>query len=170
MQGLCSLGSPYLPPHSHLPAFPSHWNSTSPPQHILSNTPQHPCFPIFIRFLSETLIINHIRHKSRKCKGRHFTLFIFPSFVRNIKREMKATPSYLSDPSKVMQEAHPSFTLNDKNKTACDGAAQGSPASPFPKHCGLRTALQAAATSTGLTPSLHTQQESYVHPTEDSIL
>lgn len=86
------------------------------PHHVLSNTPQHPCFPIF-QFLSEILIINHDRHKSCKFKGRYLTLFIFPSFVRNIKWEMKATPSYLSDPSKAMQEAHPSLTINNQNKT-----------------------------------------------------
>lgn len=140
------------------------------PQHVLSNTPQHLCLPIFIQFLSEALIINHVRHKSCKFKERYLTLFIFPSFVRNIKWEMKATPSYLSDPSKAMQEAHTSLTLNNQNKTETEQHRE--PCWLFPKALWFEDSTVGSCHlhMSDPSPLPYTQQESYVDPTEDSIL
>lgn len=70
-QGLCSEGSP----HIHLPTFLA-WVTTVPAGHapptcaLLSTPLLGPCFQVFIPFLAEILIINHIRQKSGKFKGR----------------------------------------------------------------------------------------------------
>lgn len=72
------------------PAFPSHGSGcttrASPCTRALPSTPprrQHVqvCAP----FPSETLIINRVRPKFRKSKGRCLAFFILPSRVRNIK-------------------------------------------------------------------------------------